>query len=206
MMRFSHDQLKKEKITPLFYKLLGTGGGSGFDWYPDFGTYGFLATWQNKEVAQNFFNDSSWYLDYVKKSEKYSLFHMTPIKSHGEWSGKHPFTPSSDSPTGRVAVITRATIKWKYLPVFWSKVPRVSDVHNESPGLIYSKGIGEYPLKQQATFSVWENIEAMKAFSYQGAHHKSVIALTRKLNWYSEELFARFSVDAVEGNLLSSIQ
>lgn len=203
MMRQSHGIIRAGSVQPAFYKLLGTGGGTGFDWYPDFSTYAFLATWQNREEAMRFFWFNKWYEQYFSKASGHFRAWLTPIKSHGKWSGTNPFSSADIEHSGPIAVLTRATIKWKYLPYFWSKVPKVSIAHNDSIGLIYSKGIGEYPLKQQATFSMWKDPESMKRFSYEGDHHKKVVQLTRKLDWYSEELFARFRIDHTEGNLSS---
>lgn len=67
------------------------------------------------------------------------------------------------------------------------------------PGLIFSVGIGELPLIQQATFSIWENIEAMTDYAYKSPQHKKVIQMTQKINWYKEELFARFLITKIEG-------
>jgi hypothetical protein len=36
----------------------------------------------------------------------------------------------------------------------------------------------------------------MQHYAYTDATHKNVIRLTRKHQWYSEELFARFSLTA----------
>ena len=70
-----------------------------------------------------------------------------------------------------------------------------------SKGYVTSFGIGEAPLYRQATFSVWESVEDMKAFAYQSAEHREVIQKTRDENWYSEELFARFKLIASFGTL-----
>ena len=59
-------------------------------------------------------------------------------------------------------------------------------------GLLFAKGIGEAPIVQMATFSLWKNAEALRAFAYQSAEHRSAIDQTRALDWYAEELFGRF--------------
>ena len=46
-------------------------------------------------------------------------------------------------------------------------------------GLIISYGIGEMPWIKQATFSVWENKNAMKDFAYNMQQHTEVIQKTR---------------------------
>jgi hypothetical protein len=52
--------------------------------------------------------------------------------------------------------------------------------------------VGEWPLIQQATLSVWKTKAEMMDYAYKNQHHKEVVQLTRKLNWYNEEMFARF--------------
>jgi hypothetical protein len=37
-------------------------------------------------------------------------------------------------------------------------------------------------------------------YAYQNPHHAEMVRKTRSLGWYSEELFARFEIVAVEGN------
>ena len=63
---------------------------------------------------------------------------------------------------------------------------------HDNPGLLFTKGIGEAPIVQMATFSLWKNAEALRAFAYQSAEHRAAIAQTRALDWYAEELFGRF--------------
>ena len=59
-------------------------------------------------------------------------------------------------------------------------------------GLIYTKGVGEIPIVQMATFSLWKNFEAVKQFAYNSKQHQEAIRRTRNNDWYREELFARF--------------
>ena len=61
-----------------------------------------------------------------------------------------------------------------------------------NPDLIYTKGVGEVPFVQMATFSIWKNLEAVKQFAYKSKEHATAVKMTRELKWYKEELFARF--------------
>ena len=58
--------------------------------------------------------------------------------------------------------------------------------------MIYTKGIGEVPVVQMATFSLWKNFNAVKEFAYKSKEHKEAMRKTRKNKWYKEELFSRF--------------
>jgi heme-degrading monooxygenase HmoA len=72
---------------------------------------------------------------------------------------------------------------------------------NGAKGFVTSIGIGEMPYIKQATFSIWQNKESMKNFAYQMKEHAEVIRKTRKENWYSEDMFARFKVLKITGTI-----
>jgi hypothetical protein len=99
---------------------------------------------------------------------------------------------------GKIAVLTRATIRLSKLKSFWKSVPDVSAQMQDAKGLIASFGIGEIPFIKQATLSIWEDVESMKTFAYQMKAHQTVIQKTRKENWYSEEMFTRFEVISMD--------
>lgn len=122
---------------------------------------------------------------------------------HGTWDGKVLTTKETVLPTDAqpMAVLTRATIRWKRLWVFWTQLPAVSHRFSETPGLILSLGIGEVPLTRQATFSIWRSESDMKAFAYQSPEHRDVIARTRRERWYSEDMFLRFQVLGIVGSI-----
>jgi hypothetical protein len=71
----------------------------------------------------------------------------------------------------------------------------------DAPGFITSVGIGEIPWLKQATFSVWESKDHMKQFAYSKREHSEVIKKTRRNNWYSEDMFVRFSILSTRGTL-----
>ena len=43
-----------------------------------------------------------------------------------------------------------------------------------------------------STFSIWKTQKEMMDYAYQNPKHREVVKLTRQLNWYKEEMFARF--------------
>lgn len=184
-----------------FAKLLGSGGGNGFSIWPNFGTYGLLNVWDTEREADHFFKTHTLFKDCKDRASRWWTTYMQTAKSHGQWDGDCPFEDTvaydKDRPVG---VITRATIAPRKLWQFWRFVPAVGRAVSGEKGLIFSVGIGELPLIQQATFSLWENSHEMMQYAYQSRYHKEVVRKTRELNWYTEELFARFHPYRTEGN------
>ena len=59
---------------------------------------------------------------------------------------------------------------------------------------LWFKGIGELPFIQQATFSIWENLESVTNFAYKDLNHSDIVKKTKKRKWYKEDLFSRFVI------------
>lgn len=179
-----------------FYKLLGTGAGNGFSIWPNFGQYACLFVWENRHFAEKYFLQNPYQQTYEQKSGERKIYWLRPVFGHGYWDGVSPFSYiSEENPSqGKIAVLTRASIRWQKLLDFWQHVPGVSAGMTNQPGLQLAMGVGEWPLIQQATFSIWENLEAMKTFAYKQFSHHDVVKKTRERNWYKEELFARFQI------------
>ena len=192
MMQFAHKSL--QNVSGLtFYRLLGSGKGRGFNPLPYWSVYALLQVWESEEDANEFFNSSDLMREYAVHSDELYTIYMKNISAGGTWVGKNPFEKGaqldSDQP---VAVITRATIKWNWLLRFWKYVPTSQKALEGNEGLIYTKGVGEIPIVQMATFSLWKNFESVKQFAYRSKQHQEAIRRTRKNNWYKEELFSRF--------------
>lgn len=181
----------------LFAKLMGTGAGSGFSLFPDFSTYAFLGVWENPNAASVFFEDSAFMKNYKKNTIKIRTFFLKPIQSHGRWDGINPFESklkSKEISKGKIAIITRATLRWQRLLSFWAAVPRASRAIEQAVGVHYYKGIGEWPFIQQATISIWDNMNAVQNFAYKQKAHADIVKDTRKKKWYKEDLFSRFEL------------
>ncbi|MAJ31417.1 MAG: DUF3291 domain-containing protein [Flavobacteriaceae bacterium] len=195
-------QQKLRSITGLhFYKVMGSGK-SGFNPLPDWSTYAILQVWDSEKAANDFFQGKGVYFDYVKNSDELMVVYMKNIKAHGEWSKQKPFQKSSniDPDSKYMAVLTRATIKWTELIPFWKYVPQSQDYLKRTKAIIFQFGIGEVPFKNMATFSIWNDKEALFEFAYKDSSHAKAIELTRKRDWYSEELFSRFQPYRIVGN------
>lgn len=195
MMGIGH-RLLKDTTGLKFYKLLGTGK-QGFSIIPNWSEYAFLSTWESEADAQKFFKTSEFYTKYKEHCESIQTYSLTCIKAHGTWDRKTPFVADKNlivDPEDKIGVITRASVKWHQLIRFWRYVPKSHQALWDNPGLIFTKGIGDIPLLEMATFSLWKNQESIMQFAYKNEHHKKAIALTKKYNWYSEEMFSRFVV------------
>ncbi|MHB0756412.1 hypothetical protein [Polaribacter sp. M15] len=203
LARMGRPPITVDKIEGLtFFKPLGTGSGNGFSIQPDFSTYGFVTVFETESQAEIFVKSDAMQ-QYKNTACDFSIVFMKTIKSHGEWSKQNPFKSSTAMDKNKpLAVITRATIKPKLAHKFWKYVPSVSKSMDNYKELVYSKGIGEFPLLMQATFSIWSSAEAMINYAYQNPKHAEMVKKTRELQWYSEELFARFEPYKVEGNLI----
>ena len=185
-----------------FGKMLGTGSGNGFSIFPNFGVYGWLGAWDTEGSARDFFKQHPVYQSFTQRSVEHFTVYLQPTMVHGLWEGETPFTVSApfdaNEPT---AVLTRATIKPAFLYRFWQYVPRTSRSIEAAEGRVFSVGVGELPLIQQATFSLWTSGKQMMDYAYKSKYHAEVVKKTRELGWYSEELFARFKVLDTEGSI-----
>ena len=192
MMQFAHKGLANTNGLT-FYRLLGSGRGKGFNPFPDWSVYCLLQVWESEEAAHAFFKASDLMKQYTCRTDELFTLYMKNISAGGTWVGKTPFEKGADlNPDLPIAVITRATIKWNWLLRFWKYVPTSQEALDGNEGLIYTKGLGEIPIVQMATFSLWQNFEAVKQFAYNSKQHQEAIRRTRKNDWYREELFARF--------------
>ena len=182
-----------------FARLMGTGRGIGFDPRPNFRVYSVLNVWESVAACHAFLN-GSWIQEYRRRSDEVFTVLQYPIRSKGTWGGTNPFEPSDYEPRTAIrGVITRATIRTAQLIRFWRAVPRASRAAGRAAGRLFSLGIGEVPLVQQATYSLWESEDAIKQFAYRTHAHQSAIRDTHRYDWYSEELFARFAPVATIG-------
>jgi len=186
-----------------FWKLMGCGRNGTFDLQPDWQQWSLMAVWESESDFTDFKSNSFvawWWRSF--SFEEWTILSI-PLASHGEWDGKDPFkmTDYDKEHVGPVAVLTRATIRFSKLKRFWTHVDPVAQIMTQADGYLHSVGIGEAPFIRQATLSIWESMDKMKAFAYGSKEHADVIRKTRKEDWYSEELFARFKIVSSSGML-----
>lgn len=192
-----------------FVRLLGTGRGAQMARSADLSRWAIFATWDDRSTLDRFLARD----DLPPRpgvAERYDVV-LEPIAAHGSWDGVDPTGSGVGSRAGvatdharsrvggPVAVLTRATVRWRRVPAFLRAVPPVDDAVAVADGLWATVGIGELPVGRQATFSLWRDAEAVRRFAYAGDEHADVIRRTRDEGWYGEEWFARFRPIASSG-------
>ena len=181
-----------------FWKLCGAGKGFGFSPTVNPSVIAILAVWPDAETAQNRIANAPVFTKYrTKATEAWSVL-LTPTSVRGEWDGQIPFDQQADQSNGPMAALTRAAIRRKIIPRFWRRVPDISQMIGTDANVAFKIGIGELPLIDQITFSVWPSKSAMDAFARTGPHGDAIKAV-RAGDWFSEELFARFTVHSDAG-------
>ena len=200
MMQFAHRRMRKVPGLE-FYKLMGTGK-KGFNPWPDWSVYAILQVWSDEKRANTYFSSHPLFGKYTTRSFEHGVFYLKNTIARGEWDKKKPFhiskTINPDIPL--VVALTRATIKTRLLFTFWKFVPKSQTNLWNNEGLLFTKGIGEVPFRQMATFSLWKDEKSLNKFAYQTKGHVNAIRKTRRLDWYKEELFARFQPYKLLGN------
>ena len=181
---------------------MGCGKNGTFDKNPDWQQWGIMTVFKSEtgiDISNETLLVKNLYGSFINAwlqffhCETWTIL-LEPIEGHGKWDNKEPFgeLPKHSDYDGPIAILTRATIRLSKLKAFWKNVGGVANQMAGAKGFITSIGIGEMPYIKQATFSIWENKEAMKQFAYQMSQHTEVIKKTRKENWYSEDMFVRF--------------
>jgi hypothetical protein len=201
LLAMARDRSLLRRIPGLtFAKLLGTGSGRTFTATDaDVHHWALLACWAQAADAAAFPHSRSAQ-GWLARSHEHLHVELTPLTSHGSWSGRDPFGPvDARRWDGPVAAITRARLRPSRAVTFWRAAPPVAVALRHHDGMRFSLGIGEAPVGLQGTFSLWRDQAALRAFAYHDDVHVQVIERTRTLGWYSEELFARFGVVDVRG-------
>jgi len=184
-----------------FAKFLGSASSQTFaPQDTDLRHWAVLTCWDAPHAATTF-ERSAVVAGWNSIADERLALALVPLASRGTWSKQQPFgEPNAANPDGPVAAITRARLRPRKLATFMKAVPPVAEQLSDSPGVMVAMGIGESPVGLQGTLSVWESAQALRAFAYNGVAHRSAIEQTARVGWYSEELFARFSVRAAHGS------
>lgn len=177
-----------------FYKLCGSGTGEGFTPRPNTKVWSILATWPDAATARHHLQTAPIFQRWAAKSSENWTILLEPTSARGRWSGVEPFTATQTAHDGPIVALTRASIRPATFLRFWQRVPDISAMIGTDPNVIFKIGMGEVPLLRQITFSIWPDAAAMAAFARGNTHHGQAIKAVRTENWFSEELYARFSI------------
>ena len=181
-----------------FWKLCGAGKAEGFNPTGNPFTIAILASWDTAELARDRTATSKIFQRYAQRSvENWTVF-LQARSVRGAWDGKTPFEAAEAQADGPMAALTRASIRKSAVWQFWRQVPDISANIGAAPNVMFKAGIGELPMLDQITFSIWPDKATMDGFARTGPHGAAIKAV-REGNWFSEELFARFAVHSDRG-------
>ncbi|GAC1528460.1 MAG: hypothetical protein NVS3B12_00460 [Acidimicrobiales bacterium] len=176
-------------------RFLGTAAGASTSGGADLHRWAVFAVWEDAEAAEDFWTHDPLARRWGSAQERWTAT-LAPRRSHGRWAGIEPFGDAdrTDAGPGPVAVLTRATVRPLRLRPFHAARRPVDAVLHRADGLLSNVGMGEWPIGQQATFSIWRDDAAVRAFARRDPIHADVVRRTRTERWYAEELFAAFSI------------
>lgn len=204
LVRMGLDRLRLRGTTGLtFHKLLGIGDGRTFSPLDaDPHTWGLLCVWDSPDRA-NAFEAHRTPRGWRRIAEEEYRADLGCLQTKGRWSSRQPFTPRPDLRgwDGPVASVTRARLRPSMMRTFYRSVPPVVADLATGNGPLLRVGIGEAPIGLQGTFTVWPDVAELNAFAYGRPAHRRAIKDTQRLDWYTEELFARFAVLGMRGTV-----
>ena len=180
------------------WKLCGSGANQGFVPIPNPGVWAILATWPDEATARARVAGAHPFTAWADRADERWTVFLAPTSARGRWAGAEPFAVSAEPAPGPVAALTRATVKPSVALQFWRRTPDLNRAIFADPNVIFRIGIGEVPLMQQVTFSIWPDTAAMAEFARKGLHADAIRAV-REGNWFREELYARFRILGAEG-------
>ena len=178
------------------WKLCGSGIDQGFVPIPNTAVWAILATWPDAATARARIATERPFTAWADRAEEAWTVFLAPTSVRGAWAGTTPFTVSAaPDPDAPIAALTRATVRPAVAAQFWRRTPDLNRAIFADPNVIFRIGIGEVPLMQQVTFSIWPDTATMAAFARApGSLHAQAIAAVRAGGWFREELYARFRI------------
>jgi hypothetical protein len=181
-----------------FAKVLGSGREGGFGIAPSWAHQGLITFFDNLPSARAFLANSPALAARRERAEESLTAVLGVASSRGSWCGV-PLAPCVSIAEGQpMASLTRAAIRLRHARAFWRHSPASQASLAQAPGCTLAVGLGEAPLLRQATFSLWDNTDAMQAYAQSGAHQAaSTGALSEQ--WFSESMFVRFLPLALHG-------
>lgn len=185
----------------VFAKVMGTSKQGTTRTSVQLNRWTIFAVWEDRGALEAFLDSSATVTRWKASARSFEAYALTPLSARGNWDSlSFPDLPAPEAGElneGTTAVLTRAAVKPSKWVTFSRAIGPVDDLLQDQPGCSFALGMGEWPIGEQATFSVWESAAALEAFAYDKNAHAEVIKRTYREGWYSEELFARFSVETL---------
>lgn len=173
-----------------FARVLGSGREGGFGMLPGLDHQGLVAFFDDDAAAAAFLSESAVAQAYREHAGEQLTALMRASASRGSWGGVE-LAATTSAPAGQpLAALTRASIRVRHARRFWSQSPATEASLRQSPGCRLAVGLGEAPLLRQATFSLWDDAQAMDGYARQGAHQRAIQGAWRE-GWFSESMFLR---------------
>lgn len=180
-----------------FSRQLGSGHEGGFGVRPSGTRQGLFLVFDDESAAGAFIR-SPRADAYRRHARELCLVKLAPYSVRGSWGGIAPVPSAAAPASGPVAALTRASIRPLKAARFWAQAPASQVQLEASQGCRLAVGLGEAPLLRQATFSLWDSLEAMNAYARSGAHQEA-IRQSMSGGFFSESMFVRFVPLSVTG-------
>ena len=182
-----------------FAKVLGSGQDGGFGLKPSASRGGLFCIFDEEAQANSFLDASPLLADYRRRAREFCSVLLKPYASRGSWDGMTLQAGTPAPASGPVAALTRGSIRPLRAASFWRMAPAAQVAVESAAGCRLGVGLGEAPLLRQATFSIWDDLQAMDAYARQGAHLAAIKASARG-GHFSESMFVRFVPDRLQGD------
>ena len=194
----------------VFARVLGSGHEGGFGLRPSLSRHGLFAVFDGQAAAEAFLDRSATVAAYRARSRELCTLLLRAWSSRGSWGGQglaatapppgsgEPGALPADTP---VAALTRASIHPGRAVRFWAMAPAAQADLAHARGCRLAVGLGEAPLLRQATFSVWDSVQAMDAYARSGAHLAAIRAAAQG-GFFTESMFVRFVPLRIQGRWL----
>ncbi len=179
-------------------KLLGSGRGGGFGLAPSASHQGLFAIFDSADSARHFLRHHPLLCTWRGHADESWQAVLQAYASRGAWSGVAMGSEGAAPDSGPVVALTRASIHPLKASAFWRQSPPAEVALEATPGCLLAAGLGEAPILRQATFTVWDSVEAMDRYARSGAHLEAIRRAYGE-GYFSESMFVRFRLLWSEG-------
>lgn len=183
-----------------FARAMGSGRDGGFGLSPSLRYQGLMAFFDQAEQALAFAEQAPAVRRRLDRCDEGLVAVLAATSVRGSWDGHRLRAVAPAATAGQpVAALTRATVRPLQAARFWRQTPDSERALAAAPGCSLAAGLGEAPVLRQATFSLWDDTDAMTAYARQGAHGSAARQALGE-GWFSEWMFVRFVPLRLQGS------